>query len=119
MNMLYDGNPEDRRITSRDFVGFSSVSLEMPNITPLNPDSDAPNIRNPYTVTEKADGIRKMLYINKTGKVYFIDVNMNVQFTGVVSGNQDYHESLLDGEHVLHDKFGAFINYYLAWIFNC
>ena len=76
MNMLYDGNPEDRRITSRDFVGFSSVSLEMPNITPLNPDSDAPNIRNPYTVTEKADGIRKMLYINKTGKVYFIDVNI-------------------------------------------
>jgi len=115
MNMLYDGKPQDRRITSRDFVGFSSVSLEMPNITPLNPDSDAPNIRNPYTVTEKADGIRKMLYINKTGKVYFIDVNMNVQFTGVVSGNQDYHESLLDGEHVLHDKYGGFINYYLAF----
>ena len=115
MNMLYEGKPEDKRINSRDFVGFSSISLEMPNITPLNPDSDAPNIRNPYTVTEKADGIRKMLYINKDGKVYFIDVNMNVQFTGVVAGNQDYHESLIDGEHVLHDKYGAFINYYLAF----
>ena len=40
---------------------------------------------------------------------------MNVQFTGVVAGNQDYHESILDGEHVLHDKYGAFINYYLAF----
>jgi len=115
MNMLHEGRPEDRHIKSRDFVGFSSISLEMPNITPLNPDSDEPNIRNPYTVTEKADGIRKMLYINKDGKVYFIDVNMNVQFTGVVAGNQDYHESLIDGEHVLHDKYGAFINYYLAF----
>ena len=40
---------------------------------------------------------------------------MNVQFTGVIAGNQDYHESLIDGEHVLHDKYGAFINYYLAF----
>lgn len=115
VNMLHDGSPEDSRINSRDFIGFSSISLEMPNITPLNPDSDAPNIRNPYTVTEKADGLRKLLYINRDGKVYFIDVNMNVQFTGVVAGNQDYHDSILDGEHVIHDKYGAFINYYLAF----
>ena len=52
---------DESYVHSRDFVGFSSVSLEMPNITPLNPDSDAPNIRNPYTVTEKADGIRKII----------------------------------------------------------
>ena len=47
MNMLHEGKSEDRHIKSRDFVGFSSISLEMPNITPLNPDSDAPIIRNP------------------------------------------------------------------------
>jgi len=116
LNMIYDGSPGNSSTNnSRNFVGFSSVSLEMPNITPINPESDAPNIRNPYTVTEKADGIRKLLYINKNGKVYFIDVNMNAQFTGVVAGNQDYHESLLDGEHVPHDKYGAFINHYLAF----
>ena len=115
MGMLYQGKPPDRRLNSRDFVGFSSISLEIPNITPINEESDVANIRNPYTVTEKADGIRKLLYINKDGKVYFIDVNMNVQFTGVIAGNQDYHESLIDGEHVLHDKYGAFINYYLAF----
>lgn len=115
MGMLYQGKPPDRRLNSRDFVGFSSISLEIPNITPINDESDVANIRNPYTVTEKADGIRKLLYINKDGKVYFIDVNMNVQFTGVIAGNQDYHESLIDGEHVLHDKYGAFINYYLAF----
>jgi len=115
MGMLYQGKPPDRRLNSRDFVGFSSISLEISNITPINDESDVANIRNPYTVTEKADGIRKLLYINKDGKVYFIDLNMNVQFTGVIAVNQDYHESLIDGEHVLHDKFGAFINYYLAF----
>ena len=115
MSMLYKGKPPDRRITSRDFVGFSSISLEIPNIAAINDETDVPNIRNSYTVTDKADGIRKLLYINKDGKVYFIDVNMNVQFTGVIAANQDYHESLIDGEHVLHDKYGAFINYYLAF----
>ena len=63
--MLHDGSPEKSYVTSRDFIGFSSVSLEMPNITPINPESDAANIRNPYTVTEKADGIRKLLYIRQ------------------------------------------------------
>jgi hypothetical protein len=115
MNMLHKGNPPSRWVGSRDFVGFSSISLEIPNISAVNEESDVANIRNSYTVTEKADGIRKMLYINKDGKVYFIDVNMNVQFTGVIAENQDYHESLIDGEHVLHDKYGAFINYYLAF----
>ena len=32
---------------------------------------------------------------------------MNVQFTGMIS-NRDYHESLTDGEHVLHDKYGCY-----------
>ena len=115
LNMIYKGKREKKYVTSRDFVGFSSVSLEIENITAINADSDTPNIRNPYTVTEKADGIRKLLYINKDGKVYFIDVNMNVQFTGLVAENQDYHESVIDGEHVLHDKYGKFINYYMVF----
>ena len=115
MGLIYQGKPPDRRVHGKDFIGFSSISLEIPNITPINEESGVPNIRNPYTVTEKADGLRKLLYINKDGKVYLIDVNMNVQFTGVISKNQDYHDSLIDGEHVLHDKFGAFINYYLAF----
>ena len=115
LNMIYKGKKERSYATSRDFAGFSSVSLEIENITPINDESDVPNIRNPYTVTEKADGIRKLLYINKDGKVYFIDVNMNVQFTGLIADNQDYHESLIDGEHVLHDKFGKFINYYMVF----
>ena len=115
MNMIFQGKRSEERPSSKYFVGFSSISLEVENISEINTDSTIANIRQPYTVTEKADGIRKLLYINKDGKVYFIDVNMNVQFTGMISENRDYHESLIDGEHVLHDKYGAFINHYMAF----
>lgn len=115
MDILYNGSPPDRRIRNRDFVGPSSISLERPNIAPLQDDSIVPNIRMPYTVTEKADGIRKLLFINEKGKIYLIDVNMKFQFTGTVSKNKDLVNTILDGEHVLHDKFGAFINKYLAF----
>ena len=98
-----------------DFIGPSSISLEMVNITPLNPESKIPNIRNPYCVTEKADGLRKLLYIAPKGRIYLLDTNMNVQFTGCKSSNGKLHNSLLDGEHVAHDKMGKFINLFLVF----
>ena len=107
MKILYNDSVPERRIKSRDFVGPSSISLERPNIAPLQEDSMVPNIRLPYTVTEKADGVRKQMMINSKGKIYLIDVNMKVQFTGIVSKNKDAFNTILDGEHVLHDKFGG------------
>jgi hypothetical protein len=95
MDILYNGSPPDRRIRNRDFVGPSSISLERPNIAPLQDDSIVPNIRMPYTVTEKADGIRKLLFINEKGKIYLIDVNMKFQFTGTVSKNKDLVNTIL------------------------
>ncbi len=116
LDLVYvDKPPEKIKVGPRSFIGPSSVSLELENIRASSEQDNIVNITKNYTVTDKADGMRKLLYINKNGKVYFIDVNMNAQFTGVVAGNQDYHESLLDGEHVPHDKYGAFINHYLAF----
>ena len=72
MEILYKGSLPDRRIRNRDFVGPSSISLERPNIAPLQDDSIVPNIRMPYTVTEKADGIRKLVvHVNEKGKDLF------------------------------------------------
>ena len=109
--------PIERRIKTRDFIGPSSISLELPNISPINQDAMFPNINLPYTVTEKADGIRKLLYIGSRGLMWLIDVNMNIQFTGAKITNEEYYDSILDGEHVLHDKNGMFIDTYLA--FDC
>ena len=44
------------------------------------------NIRNNYTVTDKADGMRKLLYINNDGKIYLLTTSMNIEFTGCFTG---------------------------------
>ena len=114
MGILYK-NPPERRVRTRDFVGPSSISLERPNIAPLEDDVSIPNIRLPYTVTDKADGVRKLLIIAENGKIYMIDVNMKVQFTGVINLNESLNNTIIDGEHILHDKIGQFINKYMAF----
>ena len=106
---------ERMRMVPKLFVGPSSATLQILNIAPINEDSTIPNIRSNYTVTEKADGMRKLLFINKTGKIYLIDTNMNVQFTGAQTKNVSLFETLLDGEHILHNKKKEFINLYAAF----
>lgn len=114
MRVINKGS-DSRKIMPRDFIGPSSMTLQISNIGPINEDATIPNIRTDYTVTEKADGLRKILYINHVGKVYLIDTNMQVQFTGAVSKNDELFETILDGEHILHDKHGEFINLYAAF----
>ena len=114
MKMIY-GEEHPQRMLSRNFIGPSSISLELKNVQPLTEDSIVSNIRNPYTVTEKADGMRKMMFINNTGRIYLIDTNMNVQFTGMKTKSKDHFNSLLDGEHILHDKHGEYLNMYAAF----
>jgi hypothetical protein len=106
---------KDNRYMPKDFIGPSSVSLQMENIRIPDENSTEPNIRSGYAVTEKADGIRKLLYISSNGRVYLIDMNMNVAFTGAIVENKALHDTLIDGEHVLHDKHGNYINLYAAF----
>ena len=73
------------------------------------------NILKNYTVTDKADGVRKLLYISKTGKIYLFDINLNVVFTGCIVKNKKIFETIIDGEFVLNDKNGVFINKFLAF----
>lgn len=104
------------QLKPKHFVGPSSFTLQMHNIMPINPDSKTPNIRQGYSVTEKADGMRKLMFVApKTGRIYLIDTNMNVQFTGAVSLNTKLYNTIMDGEHILHNKNGDFINLYLAF----
>ena len=103
------------RIKPKNFVGPSSFTLQIKNIANINTNSNIPNIRNNFTVTDKADGLRKLLYISKDGSLYLIDTNMNVQFTGSNTDNKNLFNSLLDGEHILHNKNKKFINLYACF----
>ena len=106
---------DNMRITAANFIGPSSYTLEMKNIQPLNADSIVPNIRENYTVTDKADGDRKLLFISPEGNIYLINTNMDVQFTGTLAKNKETWNTLLDGEHILYDKNKKFINMYAAF----
>lgn len=104
------------RVFPKNFVGPSSYTLEMQNVMQINAESDVPNIRTNYTVTDKADGDRKLLYIAPvTGKIYLINTNMSVQFTGAITRNKDLFNTLIDGEHILYNKERKFINLYTAF----
>ena len=44
---------------------------------------------------------------------------MNVQFTGSICKQKEYHKTIMDGEHILHGKKGKFLNLFLLFdIYN-
>jgi hypothetical protein len=103
------------RITSKYFIGPNSVTLQLINIAQVDENCNEPNIRNGFVVTEKADGHRHLMYISDEGKIYLINTNMDVIFTGAKTINKKCFNTLLDGELILHDKTGSFINLYAAF----
>ena len=111
---LVKGTAEIAKISVKDFIGPSSLTLQMINILPETEINDTnnsiPNIRKNYTVTDKADGIRKLLYISSNGKIYLIPMNMNIQFTGLYIEKKELFNTIIDGEHILHNKKGEYIN---------
>lgn len=78
------------------------VTLERTNM--IDPsDYGAISILSEYTVTEKADGERILMYINNVGKVYLINNNYVVEDTGVKASKEIYN-SLIDGEYIACSK---------------
>ena len=61
-----------------------------------------PNIRDGYNVTDKADGLRTMGFVNAKGDLYLIDMGMNVYRTGL--NRPELRLSLVDGEWVTQTK---------------
>ena len=109
---------DNMNINVKDFIGPSSSTLHMINILPETEINDTnisiPNIRKHYTVTDKADGNRKLLFISSDGKVYLIPTTVNLQFTGTYIEKKELFNTIIDGEHILHNKKGEYIN-----IFAC
>jgi hypothetical protein len=96
-------------------VALKKINLE-------NPDNyGVVSILRGYTVTEKTDGERLLLYINGKGDVYTIDSSKRVEGTGIKAKKEAFN-SLIDGEYVHCNKridgvkrhlYAAFDIYYL------
>jgi hypothetical protein len=116
MKMIWEEeyNPK-KYIKNNNFIGPNSKTLQLSNISPIHESSLIVNVRKSFVVTEKADGVRHLMYINNVGNIYLINTNMNVIFTGAKTLNKENYECLLDGELIYHDKNGNYINLYMAF----
>ena len=103
-------NEKIGKLQNTSFIGPNSKTLKLSNVQKDDVDTVA-NITIPYTfcVTDKADGSRHMLFIASTGRIYLIDTNMRIVYTGAKT-KQQYAKTLLDGELIIHDKDGGYIN---------
>lgn len=108
-------NDENVKLIPHHFIGPSSYTLQVLNIAPVNPDCTIPNIRTNYSVTDKADGMRKMLYVSLSGRIYLVNTNMEFEFTGAICQEEKLQNTLIDGEHILHNKNGEYINLFAAF----
>jgi hypothetical protein len=98
-----------------NFIGPSSMTLQMRNLIQLDMPGGPPCILDNYTVTEKADGIRKILFISNSGKIYFIGSDMSISFTGLICENKKLFHTMMDGEFITENKRGIPIQLYGAF----
>ena len=116
MKMIWKEEHEQNRfISSKNFIGPNSITLQLKNIAPFDENTTEVNIRKGFVVTEKADGDRHLMFISNEGKIYLINTNMDIIFTGAKTANQECFNAILDGELIMHDKNGKFINLYAAF----
>ena len=106
------------KIDTKNFIGPSSYTLQKINVV-NDPDNQAPCILKDFCVTEKADGERRMCMISRNGRIYMIDTNMKVQYTGCFTKKSALFATLMDGEfipyglqHTILDLYAAFDLYF-------
>lgn len=104
-----------KRIDNKYFIGPNSITLQMVNIANIDTNSNESNVRKDFVVTDKADGDRHLMFVNNIGKIYLINTNMDIIFTGAKTNNPECFNTLIDGELIIHDKLGRFINLYAAF----
>ena len=91
-----------KELTGTDlFRGPALKVLGKENFTADRP-KGTPNIRDGYNVTDKADGLRCLGFVDSKGSLYLIDMGMNVYRTGLQ--RLDLRLSLVDGEWVTQTK---------------
>lgn len=90
------------------FVGPQPITLELRNVVsdglPVN------TILDDYTVTEKADGDRMLLYVSASGAAYLINTKLEVFSLGLTLNNAK--SCIFDGEYITRDAQGKRLKLY-------
>jgi hypothetical protein len=92
-----------------NFVGPQPVSMGLSGLDPDNPHS----ILSGYVVTEKADGVRAQLFIDKNKQGYLITQKKEIICTGLIFKNVG--SAILDGEYITTDRNGKDIKLFMIF----
>lgn len=92
----------DKNLANK-FIGPKPITLELEHLSCEN--NGTPCVSQDYTVTDKADGERRLLFVAEDKRVYTINNMMFVRDTGRVMRTMG--RCILDGEH-LPDRFLVF-----------
>jgi predicted NAD-dependent protein-ADP-ribosyltransferase YbiA (DUF1768 family) len=85
------------------FRGVAPITMEKENFMKKQEEGVA-NIRTGYNVTDKADGLRMMGFVDDEGELFMIDMSLNIYRTGL--SRLACARSLVDGEYITRDKDG-------------
>ena len=92
------------------FIGPQPVTLELENL--LDYDLNNKSILKNYSVTDKADGERNLLYIHTDNRVYLINNRLKITYTGL---KHPHAKTIIDGELITKDRFGNNMNLYASF----
>jgi hypothetical protein len=95
------------------YPGPQPATLERQNMT-AEIDPTTPNIRTGYNVTDKADGLRCMLYVSENGKIFMIDAGGRVYATGRQTDKAN-SGTVLDGEWIRRNRRGEPVSHFYAF----
>ena len=92
-----------------------AITMDMNNIIELEPDQykNQTNIRKNYSVTEKTDGERNILFIASNGEIYLINRQNHIKKMGVKCHRCT--NTVIDGEYLIQNLNGKKIRLFLAF----
>lgn len=112
--LFYGSIPSDYEKQPRMyFAGPQPVTLERKNVVPAK--LGTTSIREDYTVTEKADGERQLMFVSASGSVWLINSRLTIRYTGVKLSST--RTSIFDGELITNNLIGEPVKQYA--IFDC
>ena len=91
------------------FITRKPISLDIRGLV-----HDIPNL---YSITDKADGERHLLFIDNKN-VLLISSNMDIKHTGIMLNTLKYHNTVIDGELLLLNKSHIFMAFDILYLKN-
>ena len=98
------------------FIGPQPLTLEFKNIVDVDEAVNSLvhiNIRTKYSVTDKADGERMLLFVDKNGYIFLINNRLSMKYIGIIK--RELANTIIDGEYIRNGINNDILNLYMAF----